>query len=172
MSNDRSEGQISSSNGGKLKLHPKGPTDKQIEARTSDGRRRITPIFIPPPSLENGDGNAQNTITDFGNAEFGSSSTQEKSKIAIELKNEIVTPNVSPGKFSNDNSNSLMSQRVNQINNGANDIQTSFSSIVTGSSAAANDAQTTQVSSPTLNKTSSNVLKVAQHFLCKSIRPY
>ena len=48
VSNDRSEGQISSSNGGKLKLHPKGPTDKQIEARTSDGRRRITPIFIPP----------------------------------------------------------------------------------------------------------------------------
>ena len=26
----------------------KGPTDKQIEVRLSDGRRRITPLFIPP----------------------------------------------------------------------------------------------------------------------------
>ena len=31
---------------------PKGPTDKQIEARTPDGKRRITPIFIPPNSSE------------------------------------------------------------------------------------------------------------------------
>ena len=38
----------------KMKLYSKGPTDKQIEARTSDGRRRITPIFIPPPTIENG----------------------------------------------------------------------------------------------------------------------
>lgn len=27
----------------------KGPINKQIETRTSDGRRRITPMFIPPP---------------------------------------------------------------------------------------------------------------------------
>ena len=26
----------------------KGPINKQIETRTSDGRRRITPMFIPP----------------------------------------------------------------------------------------------------------------------------
>ena len=38
----------------KTRLYLKGPTDKQIEARTSDGRRRITPIFIPPPAIENG----------------------------------------------------------------------------------------------------------------------
>ena len=38
----------------RMKLYTKGPTDKQIEARTSDGRRRITPIFIPPPAIENG----------------------------------------------------------------------------------------------------------------------
>ena len=30
----------------------KGPTDKQIETRTVDGRRRITPVFIPPPMEE------------------------------------------------------------------------------------------------------------------------
>ena len=35
--------------GAKKKVYvPKGPTDKQIEARTPDGKRRITPIFIPP----------------------------------------------------------------------------------------------------------------------------
>ncbi len=25
----------------------RGPTDKQIESRTKDGRRRITPVYIP-----------------------------------------------------------------------------------------------------------------------------
>ena len=28
----------------------RAPTDKQIEMRTVDGRRRITPMFIPPPA--------------------------------------------------------------------------------------------------------------------------
>lgn len=28
----------------------KGPINKQIETRTSDGKRRITPMFIPPPT--------------------------------------------------------------------------------------------------------------------------
>lgn len=28
----------------------KAPINKQIETRTSDGRRRITPMFIPPPA--------------------------------------------------------------------------------------------------------------------------
>ena len=138
----------------KIKLYPKGPTDKQIEAKTSDGRRRITPIYMPPPSLENGEGEENNASINFGNAEFGSSSTQEKSKIAIELKNEIVTPNVSPGKFSNDNSNSLMSQRVNNGNvDSTTEKQTSFLSIVTGNNG------TTSATSSTSNsqgKTSTN----------------
>ena len=30
--------------------------------------------------------------------EFGSSSTQEKSRIAVEKRNDIVKPNISPGK--------------------------------------------------------------------------
>ena len=132
-SNDKSDNTNPVNKSSKRKLYPKGPTDKQIEAKTSDGRRRITPIYIPPPSIENGDDADNNASINFGNAEFGSSSTQEKSKIAIELKNEIVTPNVSPGKFSNDNSNSLMSQRVNNVNtDGSNDKPTSFSSIVNG----------------------------------------
>ena len=47
--------------GGKKKSVPRGPTDKQIEARTPDGRRRITPIFIPPNSAEFNDNNDDNT---------------------------------------------------------------------------------------------------------------
>lgn len=30
----------------------KGPIDKQIETRTADGRRRITPKFLLPPTEE------------------------------------------------------------------------------------------------------------------------
>lgn len=86
----------------KPRLHPQGPTDKQIEARTSDGRRRITPIFIPMSSMENGGGgpatNGGATASMFGITEFGSSSTQERSKINIEKRNDIVKPNVSPNK--------------------------------------------------------------------------
>lgn len=93
----------------KTQLIFKGPTDKQIEARASDGRRRITPIFVPPPSIENGT-KVITPVVPFGSSEFGSSSTHEKSQIAIEKRDVIVTPNVSPGKQSND-SNSLMTQR-------------------------------------------------------------
>ena len=151
--NERSDS-TTSSKGAKLRLYPKGPTDKQIEAKTSDGRRRITPIYIPPPSLENGDDVEQNGSINFGNAEFGSSSTQEKSKIAIELKNEIVTPNVSPGKFSNDNSNSLMSQRVNNVN--GDEKHTSFTSVVTGQISSANSVPSTQTSNLSQGKSNSN----------------
>ena len=152
---DKSEN-TSSNKGNKLKLYPKGPTDKQIEAKTSDGKRRITPIYIPPPSLENGDDAENNASINFGNAEFGSSSTQEKSKIAIELKNEIVTPNVSPGKFSNDNSNSLMSQRVTNLNTDyENEKHTTFSSVVNGQSDASKTASNSQTS-PSHSKICSN----------------
>ena len=153
---DKSESAMSANKASKRKLYPKGPTDKQIEAKTSDGRRRITPIYIPPPSIENGEEAENNASINFGNAEFGSSSTQEKSKIAIELKNEIVTPNVSPGKFSNDNSNSLMSQRVNNVNaDGSNDKPTSFASIVNGQNDTKATSSTKQNSD--LSKLSSNL---------------
>jgi len=82
----------------KSELYPQNPTDKQIEARTSDGRRRITPIFIPPPNVENGAPEQSATSQRFGMVEFGSSSTQEKSRIAVEKRNDIVKPNISPGK--------------------------------------------------------------------------
>ena len=79
-------------------IYPQNPTDKQIEARTSDGRRRITPIFIPPPNVENGAPEQSTTSQQFGMVEFDSSSTQEKSRIAVEKRNDIVKPNISPGK--------------------------------------------------------------------------
>ena len=93
------------------KLYPQNPTDKQIEARTSDGRRRITPIFIPPPNVENGEHPEQSGTTSqrFGMVEFGSSSTQEKSRIAVEKRNDIVKPNISPGK-SRENENNQKSE--------------------------------------------------------------
>ena len=81
----------------KNRLYPQGPTDKQIEARTSDGKRRITPIYIPMSTAENGT-QISGTASRFGITEFGSSSTQERSKIAIEKRNDVVKPNVSPNK--------------------------------------------------------------------------
>jgi len=89
----------------KPRLHPQGPTDKQIEARTSDGRRRITPIFIPMSSIENGTsaGSGAGPST-FGITEFGSTSTKERSKISVEKRNDIVKPNISPNKQGNSTS--------------------------------------------------------------------
>jgi WD40 repeat protein len=74
----------------KQPMQPRSGPSKQIEARTSDGRRRITPIFIPP--------DAEESQGARGVDEFGSSSTQEKSKIEVEKMDGIVHPNVSPGK--------------------------------------------------------------------------
>lgn len=95
---DLSRSSMGSSNTpSKQKIHPRGPTDKQIEARTSDGKRRITPIFIPMATA-NENGTQPQTPQQFGISEFGSSSTQERSRIAIEKRDDIVKPNVSPSK--------------------------------------------------------------------------
>ena len=67
----------------------KGPTDKQIEVRLADGRRRITPLYIPPI-----DGIAFNSQpTTF------SSSSEAKTKIVIEKHDESNSSmNSSPNK--------------------------------------------------------------------------
>ncbi|XP_071744188.1 protein HIRA isoform X2 [Lepeophtheirus salmonis] len=68
-------------------VKPKGPTDKQIEARTLDGKRRITPVFIP----EFGE--------PLGTGEFGSASSRERSKIPVEKQNKIqpvIKPSLTP----------------------------------------------------------------------------
>lgn len=70
----------------------RGPTDKQIETRTVDGKRRITPVFIPPPMEEDeapthhlNNGQAPGPIA----PPTFSSSSVEKSKIVIEKRDEV-----------------------------------------------------------------------------------
>ena len=46
--------------------------------------------------------------------EFGSSSTQEKSRIAVEKRNDIVKPNISPGKTRENNENNQKSEDNNK----------------------------------------------------------
>lgn len=80
----------------------KGPLDKQIEMKTSDGRRRITPIFILPnsengPSAQNGNSMSCESVAKY---QMQSSSSGSKSKIRIEKVDGVVEPNVSPGKKS------------------------------------------------------------------------
>lgn len=58
---------------------------KQIETRTSDGRRRITPIFIPPTP----DNAEEINVLPF------SSSSESKSQVVVERVNSIVEPNIS-----------------------------------------------------------------------------
>ena len=45
--------------------------------------------------------------------EFGSSSTQEKSRIAVEKRNDIVKPNISPGKTRENENNQKSDQDQN-----------------------------------------------------------
>ncbi|KAH9422787.1 hypothetical protein DERP_008050 [Dermatophagoides pteronyssinus] len=79
----------------------KGPTDKQIEIRSADGRRRIIPLFIPPTTVAP-DSVANNTDTNnsISNQQKPpsssassrpisfSSSSESKSKIVIETLDE------------------------------------------------------------------------------------
>jgi len=81
----------------------RGPTDKQLEMRTSDGRRRITPIYILPNSETTNqavmNGNSMSSES-FGKYQMQSSSSEAKSKIRVEKLDGVVEPNVSPGKKS------------------------------------------------------------------------
>ncbi|BFZ18214.1 hypothetical protein BsWGS_21253 [Bradybaena similaris] len=66
---------------------PFKPTDKQIETRTADGRRRITPIFLAPqPEF----GEVPVPFSINSNIEFHSKS--EKSKIVVEKQNRVTAP--------------------------------------------------------------------------------
>ncbi|XP_071534897.1 protein HIRA isoform X2 [Panulirus ornatus] len=80
----------------------RAPINKQIETRTADGKRRITPMFIPPTE-------GVETPNKSYEASF-SSSQQEKSKIVVEKVDGVVEPNVSssrpPAAFSTNSSSS------------------------------------------------------------------
>jgi len=84
-------------------LAKRGPTDKQLEMRTSDGRRRITPIYILPNTETTNqaviNGNSMSSES-FGKYQMQSSSSEAKSKIRVEKLDGVVEPNVSPGKKS------------------------------------------------------------------------
>ncbi|XP_028160951.1 protein HIRA homolog [Ostrinia furnacalis] len=69
------------------------PIDRQIETRTSDGKRRITPVFIP---LTHADANESLGSQPGGGEHCFSTSSQSKSRIRVEVRADIVThPNVS-----------------------------------------------------------------------------
>ncbi|XP_063359905.1 protein HIRA [Cydia amplana] len=68
------------------------PVDRQIETRTSDGKRRITPVFIPLTMV------ASESLGSIptGTENCFSTSSQSKSRIRVERRDDIVIhPNVS-----------------------------------------------------------------------------
>ena len=70
----------------------KGPTDKQIEVKMSNGKRRITPLYIPPPIDLDGIPIPFNpSQTTFATSE------ESKSKIPVEVRDDS---NLSPMKES------------------------------------------------------------------------
>lgn len=72
---------------------PLRPMDRQIETRTSDGKRRITPVFIP---LTQADANESIGSQPSGTENCFSTSSQSKSRIRVEVRDDIVIhPNVS-----------------------------------------------------------------------------
>lgn len=89
-----------------IKQPPKNPKPslpilkKQIEIRTSDGRRRITPIFIPPTT----DNSEEINVLPF------SSSSENKSQVVIERVNDIIEPNISNScsNFSQESQNPII----------------------------------------------------------------
>ncbi|CAH2073213.1 unnamed protein product, partial [Iphiclides podalirius] len=94
--------------GGGACVTPLRPMDRQIETRTSDGKRRITPVFIP---LTHADANESLGSQPGGSDNCFSTSSQSKSRIRVERRDDIVIhPNVSnhattsQGSRHNDNS--------------------------------------------------------------------
>ncbi|XP_074643351.1 protein HIRA-like isoform X2 [Tubulanus polymorphus] len=76
------------------------PTNKQIETRTPDGRRRITPIFIAPQPDFGYCCFSDAPLPFSANSEPTFTSSKETSKIVVEKQNVITSPNSNslPGK--------------------------------------------------------------------------
>ncbi|XP_022819941.1 protein HIRA homolog [Spodoptera litura] len=86
---------------------PLRPMDRQIETRTSDGKRRITPVFIP---LTQADANESLGSQPGGTENCFSTSSQSKSRIKVEVRDDIVIhPNVSNHAISTQQNNSRTS---------------------------------------------------------------
>ncbi|KFM70176.1 hypothetical protein X975_05010, partial [Stegodyphus mimosarum] len=84
--------------------HIKGPTDKQIETRLADGRRRITPLFIPPPPDI---GEVPTPFNARAPPTF-SSSSESKSKIVIEKRDESCEASSQHSTAKNENSSAVI----------------------------------------------------------------
>ncbi|KAH9629282.1 hypothetical protein HF086_008364 [Spodoptera exigua] len=88
---------------------PLRPMDRQIETRTSDGKRRITPVFIP---LTQADANESLGSQPGGTENCFSTSSQSKSRIKVEVRDDIVIhPNVSNHAISMQQNNSRTSDK-------------------------------------------------------------
>ncbi|KAJ0180756.1 hypothetical protein K1T71_004160 [Dendrolimus kikuchii] len=88
-------------------MSPVRPMDRQIETRTSDGKRRITPVFIP---LTQADANESLGSQPGGTENCFSTSSQSKSRIRVEVRDDIIIhPNVSNHATSNLQNNSRTS---------------------------------------------------------------
>ncbi|CAK1581516.1 unnamed protein product [Parnassius mnemosyne] len=84
---------ISVTPSGALISTPVRPIDRQIETRTSDGKRRITPVFIP---LTHADANESLASQPGAPENCFSTSSQSKSRIRVERRDDIIIhPNVS-----------------------------------------------------------------------------
>lgn len=127
----------------------KGPTDKQIETRTVDGRRRITPVFIPP-LMEEDDAQSSHASNHSSAALVQptfSSSTESRSKIIVEKRDEVTKPGLSSTTSTSPSppqvnarkemSNILLSRRLER-----NEPERSVVSIRTSGSSAASVATT------------------------------
>ncbi|XP_059045236.1 protein HIRA [Achroia grisella] len=87
---------------------PLRPIDRQIETRTSDGKRRITPVFIP---LTQADANESLGSQPGGSENCFSTSSQSKSRIRVEVRDDIVIhPNVSNHAINTSQGNSRLNE--------------------------------------------------------------
>lgn len=76
---------------------PFKPTDKQIETKTADGRRRITPIFLAPQL----DVNVGEAPLPFKSQGINFTTTKESSKIVVEKQDIVTSKMISPSSRSN-----------------------------------------------------------------------
>ncbi|XP_041348159.1 protein HIRA-like isoform X2 [Gigantopelta aegis] len=104
---------------------PFKPRDKQIETKTPDGRRRITPIFLAPQPDVGG------APLPFNPRKIEFSTTKEQSSIVIEKQNRVTGPGLSPVTTSP----SVTSPNHNRNSQSATDIHMTPTKTSTGSPA-------------------------------------
>ncbi|XP_035212178.1 protein HIRA-like [Stegodyphus dumicola] len=115
--------------------HIKGPTDKQIETRLADGRRRITPLFIPPPPDI---GEVPTPFNARAPPTF-SSSSESKSKIVIEKRDESCEASSQHSTAKNENSSAVINSFPATLTTSITTTTCSPASVVTSNSIVTNN---------------------------------